>query len=198
MENSRIYITRIFAVSLVVLILVSSSGWEDKASFVSTALFFVGTVLAGIASLGRLWCSLYIAGYKTDRLITVGPYSMCRNPLYFFSFLGAVGLGFVSKTILIPLIIIVAFAIYYPLVIKSEEEELGRIHKKEYEVYLDKVPGFFPKLSFLTEPDEYIVKPLLFKKHIFDNLWFIWFIGIIEVIDGLHKLNVLPTICKIY
>ena len=146
MENSRIYITRIFAVSLVVLILVSSSGWEDKASFVSTALFFVGTVLAGIASLGRLWCSLYIPGYKTDRLITEGPYSMCRNPLYFFSFLGALGLGFVSKTILIPLIIIVAFAIYYPLVIKSEEEELGRIHKKEYGVY-SRICGWVTSLT---------------------------------------------------
>lgn len=197
-ENFRIYISRIFGVSLIVIILVTTSAWEDKASFVSMFLFLVGAVLVGIASLGRLWCSLYIAGYKTDTLITEGPYSMCRNPLYFFSLLGALGVGFASETFLIPLIILIAFAIYYPIVIKSEEAKLEKIHKKEFEAYIDKVPSFLPKLSYLKEPEDYVVKPLVFKKHIFDALWFVWFIGIIEIIEGLHELKVLPTLFKIY
>jgi protein-S-isoprenylcysteine O-methyltransferase Ste14 len=75
-EKLRTGISQIFAGLLIVLICVSSSLWEDKASFVTTVLFFWGAVLVGIASLGRLWCSIYIAGYKTDHLVTQGPYSM--------------------------------------------------------------------------------------------------------------------------
>ncbi|TFH42699.1 MAG: isoprenylcysteine carboxylmethyltransferase family protein, partial [ANME-2 cluster archaeon] len=120
-EKIRIRVSQIFAISLIIIIAVSNSAWEHKAPFVSTFLFLIGIVLVGIASMGRLWCSLYIAGYKTDKLITEGPYSMCRNPLYFFSLLGALGVGFASETCLIPLIILLAFSMYYPFVIKSEE-----------------------------------------------------------------------------
>ena len=197
-EKLRIRISQIFAVVLVVLICVSSSLWEDKAPFVTTALFLLGAVLVGIASLGRLWCSVYIAGYKTDHLVTQGPYSMCRNPLYFFSLLGALGVGFASESFLIPVIILIGFAAYYPLVIKSEEAELAKLHKNEFEMYFKKVPRFFPKISYLTEPEEYIVNPVVFKRHMFSALWFIWLLGILEIIEELHELKVLPTIFNIY
>ena len=197
-EKLRIRISQIFVGLLIVLICISSSLWDDKAPFVSTVLFFLGTVLVGIASLGRLWCSVYIAGYKTDHLVTQGPYSMCRNPLYFFSLLGALGVGLASETLLIPFVILIAFAGYYPHVIKSETAELIRLHKSEFEIYLKEVPIFFPKISLLNEPEEYIVKPRIFKSHMFHAIWFVWFLGIIEMIEGLHELNVLPTVFKIY
>ena len=197
-EKLRIRISQIFAVLLVVLICFSNSLWEDKAPFVTTVLFLLGAVLVGIASLGRLWCSVYIAGYKTDHLVTQGPYSMCRNPLYFFSLLGALGVGFSSESLLIPVLILIGFAVYYPLVIKSEESELAKLHKNEFEMYFKKVPRFFPKISYLTEPEEYIVKPVVFKRHMFSALWFIWFMGIIEVIEELHEIKVLPTTFNIY
>ncbi|MBW2602992.1 MAG: isoprenylcysteine carboxylmethyltransferase family protein [Deltaproteobacteria bacterium] len=149
-EKFRIHISQVFVVLLIVLICVSRSLWEYKVPFVSEGLFLLGSVLVGIASLGRLWCSVYIAGYKTEHLVTKGPYSMCRNPLYFFSLLGALGLGFATESFLIPLFILIGFAVYYPFVIKSEERELAKLHKNEFEVYLKKVPTFFPKLSYLV------------------------------------------------
>jgi protein-S-isoprenylcysteine O-methyltransferase Ste14 len=197
-EKLRIRISQIFAVLIVVLICVSRSAWEDKAALVTTVLFLLGVALVGIASLGRLWCSVYIAGYKKVRLVTQGPYSMCRNPLYFFSLIGGLGIGFVSESFLIPLLILIAFTTYYPFVIKTEEAELAKLHKDEFEMYFQKIPRFFPKISYLTEPEEYIIKPVLLKKHMFSALWFIWLIGILETIEGLHQLGVLPTIFKIY
>ncbi|MGB4295037.1 MAG: hypothetical protein WBJ16_05340 [Smithellaceae bacterium] len=56
--------------------------------FVSSILFLMGAVLVGVASMGRLWCSLYIAGYKAEILVTEGPYSITRNPLYFLVYWG--------------------------------------------------------------------------------------------------------------
>jgi protein-S-isoprenylcysteine O-methyltransferase Ste14 len=197
-EKLRIRLSRIFAGLLVVLICVSGSVWEDKAPFLTMVLFLFGAILVGIASLGRVWCSAYIAGYKTDHLITQGPYSMCRNPLYFFSLLGALGVGFASETLLIPLLILVGFVGYYPLVINSEEAELMRLHKSEFKIYQKEVPRFFPKPSLLKEPEEYILKPMVFKRHIFSALWFVWLMGILEFIEGLHELRAFPTIFKIY
>jgi protein-S-isoprenylcysteine O-methyltransferase Ste14 len=197
-EKLRIHISQIFAVLLVVLICFSGSLWEDKAPLVNTVLFLLGVVLVGIGSIGRLWCSVYIAGYKTGHLVTQGPYSMCRNPLYFFSLLGALGLGFISETFLIPVLILIGFATYYPLVIESEEAELAKLHKNEFEMYFKKVPKFFPKISYLTEPEEYIVKPAVFKRHMFSAIWFIWLMGILEIIEELHELKILPTIFNIY
>jgi len=197
-ENFRIRITQFFAVLLLAMLLVSGSVWEAKAPFFSSLFFLMGAILAGIASLGGLWCSLYIAGYKNEKLITEGPYSISRNPLYFFSFLGAIGVGLASETILVPIIILLAFVIYYPHVIKSEESKLKEIHGKQFEIYREKVPCLIPKLSYLTEPQVYSVKPIIFKRHIFSALWFIWFIGILELIEELHELKVIPILFRIY
>lgn len=197
-EKSRAFISRMFAAMLVVLIFISGSQWDDKAPLVSSMLFFSGMILVGIGSIGRLWCSVYIGGYKTGTLITQGPYSMCRNPLYFFSLLGALGVGFFTGTFLFPLLILIAFGLYYPFVIQSEENRLMNLHKSEFENYVKKVPRFFPKISLLQEPDEYIVKPLVFKEHVFSAIWFIWIPGIIVLIKGLHEIKVIPAIFKIY
>ncbi len=197
-KNFRIHISQIFGVLLGVIILLSSSAWDKRYPLWCTCLYFIGLVLAGIASLGRLWCSLYIAGYKTEELITEGPYSMSRNPLYFFSFLGAIGVGFASESLLVPSIILVAFALYYPQVIRNEEVKLEKRHGVAFDMYRSKVPCFFPKISNLSEPQEYIVKPVIFRKHMISALWFIWLIGILELIEELHESKIIPILFTIY
>jgi protein-S-isoprenylcysteine O-methyltransferase Ste14 len=172
---------------LLVLITLSEVGWEDYPA-VEISLFALGCFLVGIASLGRLWCSLYIAGYKTDRLVMLGPYSLCRNPLYLFSFFGMAGCGFATETLVIPLILAVFFMGYYPAVIKQEENELRILHQAEFAAYVNSTPAFFPNFSLYKEPTEYLVNPKIFRKHIFDNLWFIWMVGIVEIIEGVKEI----------
>lgn len=197
-EKLRIHITQIFAVLLFFMLLFTRSAWETKAPLLTEFLFFFGAVFVGIASMGRLWCSMYIAGYKRNKLITEGPYSISRNPLYFFSLIGSLGLGMATESLLIPSLILIAFAIYYPRVIKSEEAEMARLHGQEFESYLSSVPTFFPKISILKEPDFYSAKPIVFRKHIFSALWFIWLMGFLELIEGFHESNILPTVFNVY
>jgi protein-S-isoprenylcysteine O-methyltransferase Ste14 len=194
----RIRVSAVFALLITAALLVSTSAWEVKSPLVCGLLFLFATILVGIGSLGRMWCSLYVAGYKRDRLIVEGPYSMCRNPLYFFSCLGALGIGFASETLLIPLVILVVFAIYYPGVIRHEESQLKRIHGEQFADYFNTVPRFFPRISYLQEPQEYVTKPIVFRKHIFSALWFIWLVGVVELIEQLHELEVLPNFFQIY
>ena len=197
-EKMRIRVSRLFAAAVILLLCLGESAWDTGCHTLTTIMLAVSIFLVAAATLGRLWCSLYIAGYKTDRLVTLGPYSMSRNPLYFFSFLGALGIGLNSETFIIPLIILLAFWCYYPLVIKSEEKEMLRRHRQAFERYRAKVPMFFPNISLLTEPELYPVRPILFKKHIFDVVWFSGFMGIIEIIEECHRLNVLPVMFRLY
>lgn len=197
-ERLRIAISRVFAVALIGLILVSGSHWQVDVPLLGSVLFCLGAMLVGVASLGRMWCSLYIAGYKTNTLITEGPYSMTRNPLYFFSFLGAVGIGLVTETFFFTLVMLIGFAIYYPMVIKSEEAKLLKLHSDDYNNYFNKTPRFFPNVSALAEPQEYEVKPIIYRKHILDAVWFIWILGVLEILKELRVLEVIPTYFTFY
>ena len=123
---------------------------------------------------------------------------MCRNPLYFFSLIGAVGLGLVTETISIPLIFLVVFSIYYPFVIRAEEKWLNQIHGAEFQRYCKEIPRFIPSFRRLQEPQEYLVKARLFRRSLFDATCFIWLIAVLEIIEVLHTSNILPVFIKLY
>jgi protein-S-isoprenylcysteine O-methyltransferase Ste14 len=195
--RSRVAVSRVIAVAVAVVALFTASKWQKYPLFGET-LFAAGCVLVGIASVGRLWCALYISGYKKQSLITAGPYSLCRNPLYFFSLLGATGVGLATETIMIPLIIGIAFALYYPAIIKAEEVKLRGLHSERYEVYCNTVPRFIPRLSLLKEPTEYLVNTRIFRKSMLDALWFVWLVGIVEIVRALQGLGLLPVYWNSY
>lgn len=197
-QRIRLDVTRIFIGVILVMLCISGSRWETSKPMVSAILFLGGCFLVGVASVGRLWCSLYIAGYKTKLLVTQGPYSICRHPLYFFSMLGGAGVGLASETVTVPLLILSAFILYYPFAIRFEENKLRAVFGESHEQYCKTVPRFWPKASLLFEPDEYSVTPRLFRKHILSALWFVWIVGILEIIEELHELNILPTQFLIY
>ncbi|MBC8471864.1 MAG: isoprenylcysteine carboxylmethyltransferase family protein [Planctomycetes bacterium] len=196
-EKKRKILTRLLSFVLVLLILFSESYWE-KTLIKSDIFFLFGIVLVGVATVGRLWCLLYISGYKTNTLIRWGPYSLCRNPLYFFSLLGGVGVGLASETLMLPGIILIGFALYYPLVIRAEERKLHNFHGKDFEDYMNITPRFFPEFRAFREPQEYTVKPKAFRKGLFDALWFVWLVGILELIEAFHEYDVLPVLFKLY
>lgn len=197
-RKSRIILSRLFIVLMVVFLATSTSVWEEKQPLVSTFLFMAGIFFVAIASLGRLWCSLYIAGLKTTTLVTQGPYSISRNPLYFFSLIGGIGVGLTSETLLVPSMILVAFAVYYPFVITHEETKLKAVHPETFVKYMQSVPRFFPKINLLDEPWEYLVNPIIFKKHMFSALWFVWIVGLLELIEEFHELGFLPVFYKVF
>ena len=197
-EKYRIVISRIVAVFVLFFIVISKSRWETENEMFSFILLFIGIVLAGIASLGRMWCSLYIAGYKNKQLITKGPYSLCRNPLYFFSMVGGIGVGFCTETLVFPILLITLFLCYYPFVIKSEERRLRSLFGPVFEEYTRKVPAFFPNISKYEEPETYVVNPGTYRVHIFSALWFIWSVGILEVIEGLRNVGLFDAVWTVY
>ena len=123
---------------------------------------------------------------------------MCRNPLYFFSFLGGVGLGLATETITIALIIVAGFVLYYPLVIKAEERRLLSEHGRDFEDYLRSTPSFLPSLARFVEPQHYTVNCAGFRRGLFDAMWFVWLVGILELLEALREDNIVPTWFTLY
>lgn len=197
-EKYRILISRIAAAIVLFFIFACKSRWETENEIFTLILFIIGIVLVGIASLGRMWCSLYVAGYKDKQLITKGPYSLCRNPLYFFSMAGVLGIGFCTETLTFPIVLILLFSGYYPFVIKSEEKRLQLIFGSAFKKYAQKIPGFFPKVSTFEEPKTYQVNPVVYRIHIFSALWFVWIVGLLEVIEGLREIGLLNALWSVY
>lgn len=188
-EKLRIVVSRAFVLATLVLILVSRSGWTD---LVADLLFLVGLAFAATAMAGRLWCNAYIAGRKTTSLVTCGPYGLCRNPLYFFSFVGAVGVGLASGMVTVATVLAVGFALYYPAVIKSEEHRLKALHGDAYREYCAVTPAFFPLGRLGQEPASYSIDTRLFRSHVRDALWFIWGAALLKLVEELHSAEIIP------
>ena len=197
-EESRLLVSRIAALIVCTVIALSRSYWEEADEVVAFLLFLLGMVFVGIASLGRMWCSLYIAGFKDKRLITEGPYSVCRNPLYLFSLIGFVGLGLTTETFTIPIVLFLMFTIYYPFVINAEELRLSQLFGSDFERYRHEVPRILPRIRLFSEPEVYSVNPRTYKRHMFSALWFVWIAGIFEVFEGLGEIGILPIKWVLY
>lgn len=193
----RIRKSRLIIWPLAAAIFLVSSRWDDHV-VIKGALFLVGCLLVGLATIGRLWCSQYICAHKTKNLVTSGPYSVCRNPLYLFSVIGALGVGFATETLTIPLVLAVMFAVFYPTVILAEEAKLAPLHGDAFKAYMARVPRFWPRFKGMEEPAEYTVFPAKFRHALFDALWFIWFVGIIHLAGTLRAAGILPTLVKLY
>lgn len=196
-QSIRVRASWVFVLAIFALVVISNSAWETTAPFVAASEFAAGTFLVAIAAVGRLWCSLYIAGYKNNTLVTSGPYSMCRNPLYFFSLLGALGLGLASETITVPAIILAGFVVYYPIVIRGEERRMQELHGEAFTRYARSVPRFLPRPA-ITEPQTYLVHPIIFRRHVLATLWFVCLLGVARLIESLHHLRYLPVWLSLY
>src|SRR5262245_6231350 len=189
---SRIAVTRIFALGFFIVLLLTESTLDQY--LIGEILFLFGLVLVGLGVCGRLWCSLYISGHKNTALITQGPYSITRNPLYFFSFLGFLGIACATEILTFVAIAVIGFAIFYPGVIRNEEKFLKQKFGSAYEEYCANTPRFFQDFKKFHEPETYVVNTRLFVRSMWDAMWFVWLVGIIEVVEALHEKHVVAPL----
>ncbi len=176
----------------------SQSNWELQNDTVATFLYALGLALVAVASSGRIWCSFYLSGRKDAVLTTDGPYSLCRNPLYFCSALGAIGIGLCTETIFYPLLFSLIFAFYYPGIISREESRLGQLFGEAYEHYMRTTPRFFPSFKHFSEPQQWSANPLLFRRHIINDTLFIFLAALLELIEGLRHAGVIPHLFHVW
>lgn len=196
-ERRRRPLTIIFGICIGCLLLGTGSRWPAHG-IVQEALFMVGLCFAAIGTLGRTWSNLFIAGYKSKVLIQSGPYSMCRNPLYFFSAVGMVGIGLCSGTLAVPLMMVVFFALYYPMIIRCEEHRLANNHRDDFKEYCRTTPAFWPRTRSYHEPETYVMFPRVMRSHFADAFWFIALAAAAHLLSVQHESGVLPTFFELW
>jgi len=146
---------------------------------------------------GRMWSILYIGSKKNRELVTAGPYSMTRNPLYFFSMLGAVGIGLFVGSLTLALLL--GGAVYLVLVITAEKEarHLEALFGAQYRDYARRTPMFWPKPSLYREAGDVAFSPVALRRTFFDGLLFFAAFPAIEAIEYLREVGYLPILFEL-
>ncbi len=191
-HGARIFLTRLFVVGIMILVLITKSSILSPASWLHGFTSFMGLTLAVCAMAGRMWCSLFIAGKKNTLLVREGPYAHCRNPLYFFSFLGGTGVALASGLFTVTVLVMLGFALYYPTVIQREEAFLRQRHGTDFETYIAATPSFWPRLTRPHAPAEWTCHPSVFLKHLGSAIWFpiaFWLVHEIKVLQDMAWFN---------
>jgi protein-S-isoprenylcysteine O-methyltransferase Ste14 len=195
--RKRRFITWLFGIVVGTLIVLSTSR-ADEYGLLGDLLFVAGVALVGVATVGRLWCSVYISGYKTHTLVTVGPYAVSRNPLYLFSLIGAAGVGLCTETVTLALVLTAAFLFYYPFLIRAEERDLREAHGSAFDAYVKSTPRFWPSFSRYCEPEQYTVNLHVLRRRVVDSMCFVWIVAILELVEALHAHDLLPKVLRLY
>lgn len=151
-----------------------------------------------LAILGRMWCTLYIGGRKSAEVVRDGPYSVSRNPLYFFSAIGAIGVGAMIGSVTVAVLFGVLCYMAFHYVIMVEEDHLTRIFGEPYQAYLREVPRFFPSPGLYTDLDNVSVRPWALYRTFGDGLFFLAAYPFFEIIEHLQETGMLPVILQLY
>jgi protein-S-isoprenylcysteine O-methyltransferase Ste14 len=197
MTNSPSQAARKGVVALIIamalaFLCIGESSWPDGGS-VHETIEWVGIALILLCILGRTWCALYIGGRKNQALVTDGPYSISRNPLYVFSIIGAVGVGAqIGSVVMAALCGVIAWAVFL-WTARREEAALRTTFSEDYRFYLDRVPRFLPRLSLWHGPATLVVQPRLILITFTDALLFLVAIHLAEVLEHLHAIGSLPV-----
>ncbi|MGC8743562.1 MAG: methyltransferase family protein [Verrucomicrobiia bacterium] len=195
--GARIKLSRIF-LGLVICLFLITQHRIPEGGLIDLTMESISVILIFIGVCGRLWCTLFISGYKTSSLITVGPYSISRNPLYFFSFLAIFGIALETEMFTFIGLVLIGFAIFYPTVILKEEEYLRQIYGEKFDEYCKRVPRFFPNFKLYNEPEKYVFDTRLYRRAFLDGIWFVFAYPLLEIIEKLHSHHFLPVLLTLW
>jgi len=107
-----------------------------------------GGLVAAAGEAIRVWAAGHLE--KGRALARSGPYAFTRNPLYFGSFLMALGILLAGQVYWLLLPFVAFFAAFYLPVMRREEQELLQGYGDIFLEYAGKVPLFFP--AFRVSP----------------------------------------------
>lgn len=177
---------------IAVVVLFVRSYWIEHGA-VHEAIEDGGLFLILVCVLGRAWATLYIGGRKIDELVREGPYSIVRNPLYLFSFIGVFGIGAGAGSITMGLILFAVSYVVFRWVVAHEETFLVQKYGQAYACYMREVPRFIPDFHLWRDVPTLTVTPsLVVRAALETSLFFVAFPGF-EAVEWLQSLGVFAT-----
>ncbi|UCE10445.1 MAG: isoprenylcysteine carboxylmethyltransferase family protein [Candidatus Thorarchaeota archaeon] len=139
--------------STVILYLLALPWIEWSYVALPSLLRWIGIFFAGLSvilvgwihvNLGRQY-SAELAIQEEHALITTGPYSRTRHPMYTVLNMFSISLSITTASLLVMLFAVLV-AIPFPWIARMEEEMLLKEFGSEYQEYMDRTGRFFPRL----------------------------------------------------
>jgi protein-S-isoprenylcysteine O-methyltransferase Ste14 len=124
---------------------------EYAVELVAWILFICGAVL-------RWWATLFIGGRKDRELITEGPYSICRNPLYLGTFCMTLSVAVFSQSVTLVAVTLLVSMMYLVITVPVEEHRLAGLYGERFADYTQRVPRFFPNPFLYSAPAELTIR----------------------------------------
>lgn len=177
--------------------LFTDSAWRSVA-LVHDLIQAAGLVLILTGALGRIWSSLYLNGRKNTELMTHGPYSLTRNPLYVFSILGVTGMGLLSGSILTGVISGGLIYLVFNWVIAQEEDTLEMIFGQPYRNYKQYVPRLGITLRHWNNPENLEISMKALGRTVREALCFLLAGPFFILLNYLHKDGILPVVGHLF
>jgi protein-S-isoprenylcysteine O-methyltransferase Ste14 len=189
-QTRRKWELRVAAVLLGAILLFLQS---SHAPHVEQVVARAGQVLIAVAVAGRAWCTLYIGGRKFAMLVNAGPYSVSRNPLYVFSFVGAFGAGLQSGSVVFALVLLAAVVVALHRTVVKEEEALGRKFGAAFEAYRRAVPRYGPGRRWRDETTVTVPLPLVYRT-VRDGMLLFLMVPATMAVGWLQSAGLLPVL----
>ncbi|MER8420297.1 isoprenylcysteine carboxylmethyltransferase family protein [Mesorhizobium sp. M0166] len=196
-QHKRLIVVQVVAVLAIALLLFAKPFLREGSSE-HEFIELLGCVLILVCVGGRLWSILYVGGKKNEELISAGPFSMTQNPLYFFSTIGAVGLGLMYGSIVAALALGLASFIVFRVTARKEAEFLLGKFGPAYTAYAERTPRFWPNpLLFADQPERQFSTGAL-RRTFYDGLYFLAIFPAIETIEYFRAGGFLLTFFTLY
>lgn len=185
----------ILGLSAVAILAFVQSAWSEN---VHEIFEIAGLWLLLIAIAGRAWCTLYIGGRKLAALVTTGPYSISRNPLYLFTFLGVLGVGMQTGAILPGLFLAAATIMVFRAVVVQEERVLLGLFGENYAHYCARVPRFGPSFTSWQDSASLEINPQRVMRTVADALLLLLAYPLMETIELLQQSGYITAFLPSY
>jgi protein-S-isoprenylcysteine O-methyltransferase Ste14 len=183
--STRIKLARFAAFPLIGVAMVTHHTFSET-SFLDVFYEVTGYALLAAGAVGRLWCAAFISGRKNAELVTDGPYSVVRNPLYFFSFLGFIGAGLAFESITLALAFgLVFFATHWPTILR-EEKRLRQLFGEAFQRYSMTVPRFVPRPWKLHQPASVSISTSLFSRAVLESTLVLGVFLAAQLVERVH------------
>lgn len=196
LNKTRMRDTRIL-VLLVLTVAFFTAPVITEESLLHDTMMLTGYILLIACAVGRIYTSAFIGGVKNEKLMTDGPYSMCRNPLYFYSLLGALGFALMSVQVTQMVLFLLAFYYTYHQLIRREEEFLAEKFGAEYEAYRSSTPRLMPNIKKFRVPDEITIKTKYLTHAVWDAIWWFTPLPLFELAELLQTRGIITPLIQI-
>lgn len=184
---------RLSAIPFVLLAVFVRPTWP-VGSRIAFVVEFTGYLLL-LAGLGiRMWSIFHIGGRKSRELVTEGPYSLCRNPLYVGTLLMVIGAGMCFENVPMLAAVLVVFVPVHLIAVRLEEKHLEALFPTDYPSYKRTVPRFLPRFRSYKRKDQLVVRLKTIRRIMVDTVAVLLLPEVEDLLEVLHEAGVIPVL----